>query len=73
MRHDLVNIDAHIAKLLIDVLKISIMETLNYNDGQNGCCLAYIGNTSNLDSNYFVHCNKDAKSKFLNIQPWTTR
>ena len=26
-----------------------------YNDGQNGCCLAYIRNTSNLDSNHFVH------------------
>ena len=26
-----------------------------YNDGQNGCCLAYISNTSNLDSNHFVH------------------
>ena len=26
-----------------------------YNDGQNGCWLAYIGNTSNLDSNHFVH------------------
>ena len=26
-----------------------------YNDGQNGCCLAYIGNISNLDSNHFVH------------------
>ena len=27
----------------------------SYNYGQNGCCLAYIGNTSNLDSNHFVH------------------
>ena len=30
-------------------------KTYMYNDGQNGCCLAYIGNTSNLDSNHFVH------------------
>ena len=35
MRPDLVDIDAHIATLLIDVLKISIMETLNYNDGHD--------------------------------------
>ena len=27
----------------------------SYNNGQNGCCLAYIRNTSNLDSNHFVH------------------
>ena len=27
----------------------------SYNNGQNGCCLAYMGNTSNLDSNHFVH------------------
>ena len=28
-----------------------------YNGGQNGCCLAYIGNTSNLDSNHYGrHC-----------------
>ena len=30
-----------------------------YNEGQNGCCLAYIGITSNLDSNHFVlHCSR---------------
>ena len=29
-----------------------------YNYGQNGCYLAYIGNTSNLDSKHFFHhCN----------------
>ena len=26
-----------------------------YNDGQNGCFLAYKGNTTNLNSNHFVH------------------
>ena len=26
-----------------------------YNDGRNGCCLAYITTTSNLDRNHFVH------------------
>ena len=34
---------------------IRTYQTAIYNDGQNGCCLAYIANTSNLGSNHFVH------------------
>ena len=35
-------------------LKVQQVQFWKYNDGQNGCCLAYIGNTSNLDKIAFI-------------------
>ena len=33
----------------------STVTWIDHNEGQNACCLAYIGNIHYLDSNHFVH------------------
>ena len=34
---------------------VQISVFVSYNGDHNGCCLAYIGDTSNLDTNLYVH------------------